>query len=203
MPRLGCLLLLLLVTACAHRPDSADEQQQRITELSSALQQLSPQAPAANANRIASAAVQRAASLREQYGVRLAPWLHNVEVNAGTRPRGLCFHYARDLSSTVKPLAAPYWDVHFVQAKPKEILEHNAIVVTARGAPWDSGIVLDGWRHAGVLYFGPVTADKYPWQEKKTATARGNPPCQSAHTDGAGCYTPSSHGKRNLAATSK
>jgi hypothetical protein len=160
------LLFCCALIACAHRPDAQDEQQQRINALARELGMMAPAAPQQDAQHLATAAVTTAARLRAQYGVTLAPWLHNVEVNTGTKPRGLCFHYAHDLYEALQPQVAPYWQVQFVQAKPKEILEHNAIVITARGKPWDTGIVLDGWRNAGVLYYGPVTADKYPWQPK-------------------------------------
>lgn len=164
---LSCLLLALLLCSCAHRPETQGEQQVRVEKLAGELQQLSPQANPQQAEQFAQVAVNTAVELRKQYGVRLTPWLHNIEVNSGTRPRGLCFHYARDLAKVLQPLAAPYWQVQFVQAKPKEPLEHNAIVVTAPGAAWDSGIVLDAWRHAGVLYFGAVRDDKYPWQPRQ------------------------------------
>ena len=161
------LLFCCVLFACAHRPDAPDEQQQRINTLAHELGLMAPAAPQQDAKKLATVAVTTAAQLREQYGVILALWQHNVEVNSGTKPRGLCFHYVHDLYDALQPQVAPYWQVQFVQAKPKEMLEHNAIVITASGKPWDTGIVLDGWRNAGVLYYGPVTTDKYPWQPKR------------------------------------
>lgn len=171
-----CLLLVLVVAGCAHRPETADEQQARIDGLAQELRRLSPQATPQAARHFATVAVDTSADLREQYGVRFTPWVHNMEVNSGTRPRGLCYHYAKDLAQVLAPIAAPYWEVQFIHAKPKKPLEHNAIVVTAPGATWDSGIVLDGWRNAGVLYFGKVPGDKYPWQFKRKV----NPPVPGA-----------------------
>lgn len=161
------VLLLILLCSCAHRLDTPDEQQARINRLSIELQQLSPTAPPDQAQQLAALAVATAADLREQYGVRLTPWVHNIEVNSGTRSRGLCFHYAKDLAKTLQPAVEPYWQIHHVWARPQQPLEHNAIVISAPDAPWDSGIVLDAWRNAGVLYFGAVQTDKYPWQLKK------------------------------------
>ena len=158
-----CIMVILL-SACAHRVDAATEQQQRIALLSQSLEQLSPQAPKTMAHHIAVLAVKQAADLREQYGVVLTPWMHNVEVNWGTKPRGHCYHYAIDMGATLRPELDPYWQLYFVQAKPGSVLEHNAVVITQKHQPWETGIVLDAWRNAGVLYFGPVLADKYPWQ---------------------------------------
>jgi hypothetical protein len=157
-------IVVTLFSGCAHRVDTTTEQQQRIALLEQSLQQLSPQAPRAAAQRIAGMAVEKAADLREQYAVELTPWMHNVEVNWGTKPRGHCYHYAIDMGATLRPELAPYWQLYFVQAKPGSVLEHNAVVITQKHQPWETGIVLDAWRNAGVLYFGPVLADKYPWQ---------------------------------------
>ena len=44
--------------------------------------------------------------------------------------------------------------------------EHNCVVVTARGAPFESGVVLDAWRNAGRLRWAPVRMDHYPWRPK-------------------------------------
>lgn len=177
----GILLLVLLLTGCAHRPDSVEQQQARIAALAQQLQTQAPQAPPHRARQLARVAVTTADNLREQYGVRLTPWLHNVEVNSGTRSRGLCFHYARDLAAALKPVMGPDWELHYVQAHPKSIFEHNAIVITAPGKPWTNGIVLDGWRNAGVLYFGPVSDDQYPWQLKTRNT--GNQLTTSGHQE--------------------
>lgn len=166
-PRCKKLLALaaaLIISGCAHRVDSEEQQLQRIAHLQQELLQLNPAADPQAAQRFAETAVLRALELRQEYGVRLTPWMHNVEVNSGTRPRGLCYHWADDLRDSVKPLATPYWSVYKIKAKPKTPREHNALSITKIGDDWQNGIVLDGWRHAGVLYVGPVKGDKYPWQ---------------------------------------
>jgi hypothetical protein len=42
--------------------------------------------------------------------------------------------------------------------------EHNCIVVTAQGQPFDKGVVLDPWRNSGRLWYGLASKDKYPWK---------------------------------------
>jgi hypothetical protein len=37
--------------------------------------------------------------------------------------------------------------------------ENNGLVVTARNQPFDDGIVLDGWRRAGRLFWCPLKED--------------------------------------------
>lgn len=161
---LSCALLL---TGCAHRIENTSEKTQRIDHLRATLQQLAPTSTPQAAQQLAEVTVDTSEQLRKNYGVTLAPWLHNIEVNSGTKQRGLCYHYAKDLSAAIQPFLAPYWQLYRVQAHPKQLLEHNAIVITGKDQPWQSGIVLDAWRNAGVLYFGAVTEDKYPWQLKR------------------------------------
>lgn len=160
------VFIACLLSGCAHQPDNQTEQQERIATLATALKTLSPDASEQEAKNFASVAVHTAANLREQYQVNMMPWIHNIAVNSGIKHRGLCFHYANDLAAKLKPLVPPYWQLYSVQANPKQLLEHNAIVIAGVGKPWQSGIVLDGWRDSGVLYFGPVIDDKYQWQFK-------------------------------------
>ena len=161
------LACLFIGTGCAHHTENLTEKTQRIHNLRAALQQLAPNSTPQAAQQLAETAVNTAEQLRENYQVTLAPWLHNIEVNSGIKQRGLCYQYAKDLAVAVQPALAPYWQMYRVQARPKQLLEHNAIVIVGKNQPWQSGIVLDAWRNAGVLYFGAVTKDKYPWQLKQ------------------------------------
>lgn len=158
------LLLCVMLGACANRPETGEEQQARIDRLARALQVLSPTAPPARSRQVAVAAVQEAAALRAEYQVRLTPWLHNVEVNSGTRSRGHCYHYARDLRSRLQGVVSPYWQLYLLQARAGTVLEHNAIGIASSHADWQQSLVLDAWRDAGVLFFAPVGQDSYPWR---------------------------------------
>ena len=53
--------------------------------------------------------------------------------------------------ATVKPATL---DLHWGIARAGTQREHNSVVVTAKGAPFTTGIVLDAWRHSGRLYVG-------------------------------------------------
>jgi hypothetical protein len=50
--------------------------------------------------------------------------------------------------------------------------EHNSVVVTAKGQPFQQGLVLDAWRHSGRLHWTPVIADRYPWEEGELSSPR-------------------------------
>ena len=46
------------------------------------------------------------------------------------------------------------------------------MVITARNQPFQEGIIIDGWRRAGRLYWGKVTKDdEYKWKEAALHTA--------------------------------
>ena len=165
MMRWLCLVgLSVFLVSCASMPESVPARDTRVEQLTKALQTLSPQVEKREAQQLATVAVSTAAQLREKYGVSLTPWLHNVEVYWGLKERGYCYHYQQDLYAALKKVNTPHLQLHYIRALPKEHFEHNALSVTAKGAAWDSGLVLDAWRNAGVLVFAPVKEDKYPWQ---------------------------------------
>jgi hypothetical protein len=159
---LVCMSVLLV--SCANGPESLSEKQLRVTDLTHALQKLSPQVQPQEAQQLAEVAVNTAAQLREHYQVSLTPWLHNVEVYWGTKDRGYCYQYARDLHAALINIPTPHLQLHYIRAYDGETFEHNALSVTLKGQSWNSGLVLDAWREAGVLVFIPVKEDKYPWK---------------------------------------
>jgi hypothetical protein len=47
--------------------------------------------------------------------------------------------------------------------------EHSTLVMTAKGKPFDSGILLDPWRNSGELFWSRVPQDDdYPWKVFQT-----------------------------------
>jgi hypothetical protein len=49
--------------------------------------------------------------------------------------------------------------LHWGEAYPNTTSENNALVVTARNQRFEDGILLDGWRRAGRLFWCPVKKD--------------------------------------------
>ncbi len=124
---------------------------------------------------IADAATNCAAKLTREYRLVRPPWLHNLWVNLGLRERGLCHHFASDLEAELKRLPLNTLTVRWGMARAGTWREHNAIVITAKDAPFASGIVLDAWRNSGQLYWGPVAADRYLWTEGFLKDAEAQP----------------------------
>ena len=80
-------------------------------------------------------------------------------VNIGLRKRGWCGHWTRDIGERLKELKLKTLVLHWGVAYPGTSGENNCLVVTARNQPFQDGIILDGWRRAGRLFWCPVKKD--------------------------------------------
>jgi hypothetical protein len=133
-------------------------------DLAERLGRLSPAVDPAEAARLAETACTRAAELRGEYRVVGTPLFHNVLVNMGVRQRGLCYQWADDLEARLETLRLRTLVVNRAVARAATWREHNCLVITAPGVPFAEGIVLDGWRHSGKLFWVKVREDSYPWK---------------------------------------
>jgi len=176
--RRACLLVVIGLFAagsgCASLPPGAGRlrsasEPEQIEALSRELAALAPNNPAAarEAGLIARTAVWRSLVLRERFRPVGPATINNVYVNMGWRGRGLCYQWANDLLEPIEALELRHFDLHWgVAFFGIKLKEHNSVVVTARGRPFDEGIVLDGWRCGGRLVWVRVRDDrKYPWRE--------------------------------------
>ncbi len=120
----------------------------------------------AEADLLAETAIRESAMLAERYRLIRPARLHNLLVQVGLRDRGLCYHWTEDL---MKPLAALHLktlELHWgVAHRGSDLFEHNSVVVTARGANFVQGMILDPWRNSGNLFWELVAKDPYPWKQ--------------------------------------
>ena len=135
------------------------------TALADRIAAISPQVRAKEAQQLAGCAYVTSGQLASDYRVIGPPLFHNFLVNIGVRERGLCFQWARDLFLKLNRLPLQTLELHWGAARAGTWREHNCVVVTAKGQPFEEGIVLDAWRHSGQLFWSPVRADHYPWIE--------------------------------------
>ncbi|MBY6161440.1 hypothetical protein KUV73_11185 [Mameliella alba] len=101
-----------------------------------------------------------------EWGAVDPPLIHNIQVNTGRKPRGLCKHWADDLEARLKKEGLQSLSLHRAIANADNLrIEHSTVIVSAKGAVMDKGLVLDPWRLGqGRLWFGPVATDpKYRW----------------------------------------
>jgi hypothetical protein len=93
------------------------------------------------------------------YGVHGDPAIHNYLIHIGVKKKGICADYTRDIGACLKEFHFKTLVLHWGAAYAKESDENNALVVTARNQPFQDGIVLDGWRRGGRLFWCPVKND--------------------------------------------
>ncbi len=161
---LPALAVALCLLGCASLPSPGPSSAKAKAELRARITGLSERVQEEEASRLAETAVDEAIHLARQYGAVRPAWFHNVLVNHGLRERGLCFQWANDLFEKLYPLGLVSLDLQLAVSYMDTPHEHNVIVVTAHGQPFETGIVLDAWRYSGRLWSCPVAADaKYHW----------------------------------------
>ena len=139
----------------------------RIEALRRDLLNLGPGVSEPEAGELAGTAVRFSEQLARADGLTRPVELHNVLVNVGLRPSGRCFEVADDLYVRLRKLDLRTFDLYRAVADKDDLWhEHNCVVATARGQPFATGMVLDGWRYAGKLRWIRVTADHHPWVRK-------------------------------------
>ena len=147
------LSFLLLVNAAT----ASDERS--IKDLAKALTALGRDVDPAEAQALSEKAHTKARSLKKEYRVVLNPEFTVFLYNIGKRKRGWCGHWAEDIGAELKELKCKTLVLHWGEAYPNTSSENNALVVTARNQPFKDGILLDGWRRAGRLFWCPVVKD--------------------------------------------
>ncbi len=137
---------------------------QKIEKLYQEIMSLGPRIVEKEARFVAREAVLYPKILANRYKLMSPPLYHNVLVNYGKRPRGLCYQWTRDMGLQInKPMKSLQF-YHAVAFRRNYWKEHSTLVVTAKGKSVSDGIVLDPWRNSGVLFWKHVKDDKkYPW----------------------------------------
>lgn len=149
----GVVLFLVLI----HPTWAKDERS--IRDLAKALTKLAPDVDPAEAQQISVTAHTTARRLAREYRVVLNPELTVFLVNVGVRKRGWCGHWSQDIGARLKELKPRTLVFHWGVAYDHTSSENNCIVVTARNQPFADGIIIDGWRRAGRLFWCPVIKD--------------------------------------------
>lgn len=163
----GVALLAIILSCPAGQAGESTSDVAQASALAERIAALAPDVSRNEAARLASRAYATANELRHEYRVVGPPLFHNFLVNTGIRKRGLCFQYAEDLLARLDELKLSTLELHWGEARAGTLREHNCVVVTARGGPFRSGIILDCWRHSGHLYWAPLATDDYPWIEDR------------------------------------
>ena len=151
-------MLILGFSAWTNLGTAQDEQS--INNLRNALIALSPRTVDSREAALLSEMAHRTSrECAREYGVVGDPAVHNYLINIGVKKRGICADYAHDIGAKLKELRFQTLVLHWGSAWAKESDENNALVVTAKNQPFIGGIVLDGWRRGGRLFWCAVRDD--------------------------------------------
>jgi hypothetical protein len=152
-----CVLIFVLAV-CANPMFAQDEKS--INDLRNALIALSPRTIDPREAALMSETAHRTSrQCARDYGVHGDPAIHNYLIHIGVKKKGICADYTRDIGACLKEFHFKTLVLHWGAAYAKESDENNALVVTARNQPFQDGIVLDGWRRGGRLFWCPVKND--------------------------------------------
>ena len=165
---LSALALAILVSGCGGPPPLAKPNE--IAALAQEIKHLAPDVDPAEADRAAQIAFTHAFRLSREYQITDPPLIHNTKVNAGLRPRGLCWHWAEDMETRLAQENFQTLALHRAIANSENPMriEHSTAIISAQGQGMYDGIVLDPWRKGGRLTWVATRADKdYKWLPRK------------------------------------
>ena len=112
------------------------------------------------AKLLAECAYATVAQLRQEYRMFGTPIFNNFLVYHGWRKRGYCYQWTEDLLLALDSLKLKTLEFHWGDAYRETWRENNCVVVTAKGQPFERGMILDCWRHFGHLRCNLVQSDE-------------------------------------------
>ena len=166
------LLAILIVGGCGvtspDGPPRAD--QSAVADLARTIRALGPEVDPEEATRAAEIAYGYTHQLAVQYQITDPPLIHNMKVNHGLRPRGLCWHWAEDMEARLKQENFRTLTLHraIANADNPFRIDHSTAIISKRGDGMFDGIVIDPWRYGGQLHWSPTREDtRYNWRPRR------------------------------------
>lgn len=163
------------------KSDAADAQ-----ALANQIAALSPKVDPKEATLLAESAYATASRLRQQYHMFGTPIFNNFLVYHGWRRRGYCYQWTEDLLVALDALKLKTLELHWGEAYAGTYRENNCLVVTAKGQPFERGMIVEAWRHFGHLRWNlvPSDEDRYFENPKWAARVRARRESNSAGSNG-------------------
>jgi hypothetical protein len=176
---LGRVAVVIAILACLIDTASADQQRRTSSTsfevprsdlanaeaLANRLATLSPRVNREEAELLADCAYATVSQLRQQYRMFGTPIFNNFLIYHGLKKRGYCYHWVEDLLLALDALKLTSLELHWGEAHAGNWRENNCVVLTAKGQPFNRGIILECWKHFGHLRWGPVIGDPDPYVE--------------------------------------
>ncbi|MCP4980237.1 MAG: hypothetical protein GY935_07045 [Gammaproteobacteria bacterium] len=178
--KICCLTLVMALQAnCASTKPQLELppllEQQRIRDLNHSILALGEDIDASEAQRAARISIEYTRQLAHEYEISSSPVFHNLLVNLGVKPRGLCVHWTSDLLTRLQQEQFHSLDLHWGIANYETTfrLEHSTVIISARGNSLYQGLVLDPWRQGGELFWSNTLEDSsYQWKPQAEIHAR-------------------------------
>jgi hypothetical protein len=164
--------LTLLLVSCAVKVPVFEEINTR--KLAQLLQSLDSDISYDDARYLSQDIFMQTAVLTQKFKMTSPPQYHNFLVNVGLKDKGLCYHWADTLYAYFSKQNHPSFEFHLISSHRGEYWrEHNALVVSAKSKKIEEGIVIDPWRHSGILYFSKLKDDiEYHWVHRPSRGCR-------------------------------
>jgi hypothetical protein len=133
---------------------------------------LSPSVNPDEARRVTYIAYTTGRELAQKWRMVSSPTVQSFLINIRVKKGGYCYQFATELLLRLDAQKLQTLELHWAESDAGTDTEHNVIAVTAKGQPFAEGIMLDNWRRAGRLLWGPLNGDpSHVWQENKLALA--------------------------------
>lgn len=151
---------LASVVAITFTATAPAQDEKSIADLRNALVALSPRTvDPREAQLLSETAHHGSRQLAREYGVEGDPAVHNYLISIGVKKKGICADYTHDIGARLRDLRFKTLVLHWGTAWEKESDENNALIVTAQNQSFYEGIVLDGWRRSGRLFWCLIKDD--------------------------------------------
>ncbi len=203
--RFVCVLALIAIWAT---PAIAEEQppvsfhlpkndSAKAEALANQIAALSPRVDRKEATLLAECAYATVSQLRRQYSMFGTPIFNNFLVYHGLRKRGYCYQWTEDLLVQFDALKLKTLEFHWGESYAGTWRENNCVVVTAKGQPFNQGVILDAWRHFGHLRWNLLLSDEdryfenTKWAERVRARAASKSARANRHVAFQARVTPS------------
>ena len=160
------LLTLVFLVGCGAPGGPVTATPDEVSQLATAIRALGPDVDPEEADRAAQVAFAQSRNLAIQYEIEDPPLVHNSKVNMGLKPRGLCYHWAKDMEWRLRDEQFETLVMHraIANADNPFRIEHSTAIISARGDDMYDGIVLDPWRKGGPLFWDETRDDtRYAW----------------------------------------
>ncbi|MBU2962462.1 hypothetical protein KO516_16860 [Citreicella sp. C3M06] len=168
MNQLLLLVVLLALAACSVGPPPPPGQIRDSDRdaLTLAIMRLGPGVAYDEAKRISSVAYTYPHVLLRDYQAKLGALNARRPPVFDIKTPAVCAKWADRHLQRLLQEAPRTLDLRMAMADPSinTPFAHSTVVVTAKGAPLTSGLVLDGCRRSGNLYWKLVTDDRYRWR---------------------------------------